>query len=245
MRRHQSKISLPLFFLLLSFSFLCSAQGGKGKGNGTTVSFGPAIGFYRLDTHHAVNPQRRFGFMAGFRREWRTDREFRTFLQLGADYFVHGLAYSSYYFTQDTLQLYDKSFGYQYELFIHEIDIPVQLKVLFNRGDNKLHSPYACVAYHLRYLLPAHLQITQFGNNIQKDFPEMKFRNYLFNEKINAFVSAGIGWQRNKINNKGASFFADLNFRYGFSDYYFEKNYAPSSVFINSTHLSLQLGLKF
>ena len=231
--------------LVLLFFFPLSAQRGKGAGNGTLLTFGPAIGSYRLDSKHAVSPERRLSFTAGFRREIRVDREYRTFIQFGAEYFVHGLGYDSYYFDQDTLQLYDKSFGYQYHLVNQEINVPVQLKILFNRGDNKLYSPYACVAYHLRYMLPATLEVSQFGNKVKKDYPEMKFRNFLFYDKINAFVSAGVGWQRNKISARGSSFFAELNFRYGFSDYYFEKSYAASSVFINATHLTLFLGLKF
>jgi hypothetical protein len=236
---------LPCLLSLFLFSFALSAQRTKGGGNGTLLTFGPAIGFYKLHSKHAIQPERRLGFTAGFRREFRADREYRTFIQVGAEYFIHGLTYKSYYFDQDTLQLYDKSFAYEYHLVNQEINIPVQLKVLFNRGNNKLHSPYACVAYHLRYILPATLEINQFGNLVKKDFPEMKFRNYLFYDKINAFVSGGVGWQRNKINAQGGSFFAELTFRYGFSDYYFEKNYAASSVFINSTHLTLFLGLKF
>ena len=236
------------FFALLAFlsgSLLLRAQYGRGGGNGTTFSFGPAIGFYTLHSKHAVNPKGRMSLVAGFRREVKVDREFRTFVQFGAEYFVHGLSYASYYFTGDTLKLYDKNFAFEYALYVHEINVPIQLKILFNRGDNKLHSPYASVAYHLRYLLPGHLQVKQYGNLVRKDFPALKFRNYLLHDKVYAFVSLALGWQRNKISARGSAFFGELNFRYGFSDYYFERAYSASSVYINSTHLGLSLGLKF
>src|SRR3954470_3036184 len=88
----------PCSLILILFSFSLSAQHGKGGGSGTLLTFGPAIGFYKLDSKHAVNPERRLSFTAGIRRELRVDREYRTFLQFGAEYFVHGLAYDSYYF---------------------------------------------------------------------------------------------------------------------------------------------------
>lgn len=241
--RREGNIKWPLLLLPLLLTLAANAQRAKG-GHGTIIGIGPVVGFYKLHTRHAVSPSAKTSFAAGIRREWRADRQFRTFVQLGAEYFVHGVNYGSYYFDQDTLQLYDKTFAYRYALYVHEINVPVQLKVLFNRGDNKIFSPYACVAYHLRYLVQGNLEIDEFGNRIKKDFPEMRFRNHLFSDRVNAFVSAGLGWQRNKISDKGAAFFAELTFRYGFSDYYFSKPYAASAVFVNSTHLVLALGLK-
>lgn len=234
------------WLLLLFFTgslFTVEAQRAKG-GHGTIISAGPVIGFYRLHTNHAVNPSRKTSVVAGIRREVRVDRSYRTYIQFGAEYMVHGLNYRSYLFDPDTIKLYDKSFPMQYALYVHEVNIPLQLKVLFNRGDNRLFSPYASVAYHLRYLIQGNLEVTDFGNRLKKDFPEMQFRNHLFNKHVNAFLSAGIGWQRNKISDKGAAFFAELNFRYGFSDFYFEKEYSASAVYINATHLCLMLGLK-
>jgi hypothetical protein len=236
-------------FILISLCLLAPAllqaqRGGRGGGNGTTISLGPVVGFYKLHSKHAVEPTSRMSFAAGVRREFRADREYRSFVQVGAEYFIHGLSYYSYYFSQDTLQLYDNSFGYRYSLYVHEVNVPIQLKVLFNRGDNKLHSPYACVAYQVRYLVQGNLEVDEFGNKVKRDYPVMKFRNFLFHERVNAYVSAGIGFQRNKISDRGAFFFAELTLRYGFSDYYFEAPYAANSVFISATHLSLMLGLK-
>lgn len=242
------KIKHKLSFVVLFFfipAILFSQSSKKRSGNGTRINFGPVIGFYSINSHHAINPRQKTSALVGFRREQRMGREYKIFFLFGVDYFFHGLNFKSYYFNPDTLKLYDKSFSYTYSLFIHELDLPLQLKYLFKREDNSLFSPYLSVGYHLRYLLPGNLKVTQDGTEIKNDSPELKFKNPLFNNQFNSFVSLALGWQKNSLTASKGSFFAEVNFRYGFSAYYFETNYAATSLYINSTHLSLQLGFKF
>jgi hypothetical protein len=241
MVKHRIPASV-LFFLLLSLS---KANPPKHGGSGNQLHFGPVIGFYTINPKHAKNPVAKMSAFAGFNREVRLDRSYRGFFSFGIDYFFHGVNFRSYYFKPDSVQLYDKSFGYNYSLLIHELNLPLQLKYLFKRADNSLFSPYVVMAYHLRYLLPAHLRVTQNGSEVTTDAPELKFKTPFLNEKINSFVSAGVGWQKNSISTSGGSFFVELNFRYGFSPYYFKTDYSPSSLYINSMHLSLELGFKF
>lgn len=210
------------------------------------VDIAPAFGFYSINKNHAQDARPKLSAAIGFKKEFRLGNEFRTYFLIGVDYFFHGLSFKSYYFNPDSLKLYDKSFGYTYSLFIHEIDIPFQFKYLLKREDNGLYSPYVSVAYHIRYLLPGTLKVKQNGEVIKSDDMDLKFKNSLFSDKINAFVSAGIGWQKNHLSSSSrGSFFAELNFKYGFSSYYFQKDYAANSLYINGAHLSLQLGLKF
>jgi len=236
--------------LLLILSFLISghlfSQSSKRKGgNGTRIYFGPAINFYSINKNHAINPGQKISVTAGFKREQRLGRDFKTFLLVGVEYFFHGLNFRSYYFAPDTVKLYDKSFGYNYSLFIHELSLPMQLKYLFKREDNSLFSPYIIVGYHFRYLLPGTLKVSQNGTKVKEDNPDLKFKNYLLNDRINAFVSLGLGWQKNSLTSSKGSFFVELNCRYGFSPYYFKTSYSASSLYINGVHLNLQLGLKF
>jgi hypothetical protein len=128
---------------------------------------------------------------------------------------------------------------------MHELNIPIQVKYLFKRADNSLFSPYVTVAYHLRYLLPGRLKVRENGNLILEDNPEVRFRNSLLDKKMNAFISAGLGWQKNSLRASKGSFFAELNVRYGFSSYFIETSYAASALYMNAVHISLQLGLKF
>jgi hypothetical protein len=232
---------------LLTFS-VCHASppaAKKRSGNGTRINFGPVIGIYRLNNRHAASPSPRASVLAGFRREFATSRDYQVFILLGVDYFFHGLNFRSYYFAPDSVQIYDKSFRYNYSLIVHELNLPIQLKYLFRRADNSLFSPYAAVAYHLRYLLPGILKVRDNGALVKDDSPDVIFKTPFVNEKINAFVSVSLGWQKNSLSSSKGSFFAELNYRYGFSPYYFSTAYSASSLYINSSHLSVQLGFKF
>lgn len=232
-----------LFFITSLFSFSQSTK--KKSGNGNRIGFGPVIGFYSINRNHAVNARQKMSALIGFKREQRIGREYKTYFLFGIDYFFHGLNFRSYYFNPDTLKLYDKSFPYTYSLFIHELNLPIQFKYLFKREDNSLFSPYIAAGYHLRYLLPCNLKILENGTEITNDDPELKFKNAILNDRLNSFVSIAVGWQKNSLTSSRGSFFAELNFRYGLSAYYFETDYSATSLYINSTHLNLQLGFKF
>jgi hypothetical protein len=239
------RYNLLRLLVCLLFPSILICRPGKGSGNGTRLHFGPAYGFYRLNKNHAVDPVQRMSLVAGFRREFRVDRSYRSYLSFGFDYFLHGVNFRSYYFQPDSLRIYDKTYPYKYSLFVQELCLPVQFKYLFQREDNSLFSPYATAGYQFRMLLPGKLKVTRDGELITNESPDMKFRHHLLGERINAAVTAGLGWQRSSFNKKGGSFFVELNFRYGFSQYYIDADYTPSSLYINSTHLQLLIGLKF
>lgn len=233
-----------LFFFQPDFLFA-----GTPKINSNRVHFGPVIGFYTINKNHAINPKQRMSALFGYAREIQIGNQFKTFFSFGADYFFHGLNFRSYYFYPDTLKLYDKSFGYSYSLFIHELHVPLQFKYLFRREDNHIRSPYISIGYSLRYLLPfSTLSVAQDGNVLTSDDNlDLKFKTPLFYSKLNSFATLAIGWQRNSVV-RGFGFFnfyMELNARYGFSPYYFQKDYAASSLYMNAVHISLQLGLKF
>jgi hypothetical protein len=199
---------------------------------------------YKINSNHAKNPTTKFSGLGGFKKEWGLDRNHRTFFLTGMDYFFHGITFNSYYFAPGTLKLYDKTFAYKYSLYSHELHLPLQLKFLFKRKDNRLFSSYLQLGYHLRYLLTSNLKITESGKKVKYDSPQLTFKNPLFNEHINPFLSLSYGWQKNNIVSSKGNFFVELNFKYGFSPYYFEREYAATSLYISSSHIGLILGVK-
>ncbi|MBX3163328.1 MAG: hypothetical protein KF900_02515 [Bacteroidetes bacterium] len=242
-----SKKLCALCASVVIFPFFSFAQTQK-KNNGNRVHFGPAIGFYTINKNHAASPTQRMSALIGYSREIMLGNSFKTFFLFGADYFAHGLNFRSYYFEPGNIHVYNKSFDYTYSLFIHELNIPVQFKYLFKRENNSIRSPYISVGYSLRYLLPfSILKVSQNGNVSASDANlDLKFRTPLFYSKLNSFITAAVGWQRNSIRKSGfLNFYVELNVRYGFSSYYFEKEYAASSLYINALQTSLQLGFKF
>ncbi len=236
-----------LFVILFYFIPVCffSQSSKKRSGNGNRIYFGPVVGFYKINKNHAIQPTQKMSALIGFKREQRVGRDFKTFFLFGFEYFFHGVNFRSYYFEPDSLKLYDKSFGYNYSLFIHELNLPLQIKYLFKREDNSLFSPYIIAGYQLRYLLPGTLKVSQNGKKIRDDTPDLKFKNAVLYDKINAFVCLGIGWQKNSLSSSKGSFFVELNCRYGFSPYSFETAYSASSLYIYGTHVTIQLGAKF
>jgi len=249
MIKKSHSLLLLLFVTVLSCSSYSltppSKSSAKSSAKGVRISFGPVLGFYMVNQNHVKNPVQKPSVLFAFKKEVRLSRDYRSYFLYGFEYFFHGLNFQSYYFKPDSLKLYDKDFAYKYSLFIQEIAIPLQFKYSFRRENNNLFSPYLMIGYHLRYLLPGSLKVTQNGNPVKSDEPGLKFEHPLLSNQMNAYISATIGWQRNHTATSKLGFFVELNYRYGFSPYYFEKDYAPSSLFINSTHLTLQVGLKF
>ncbi|MDP3557552.1 MAG: hypothetical protein Q8T03_09270 [Bacteroidota bacterium] len=235
---------LMAILFILVFSDISQAQ-KNSAGAGIRFGFGPVLGLYNINPNHAKNPTQKMSALVSFRKEIKSDKSFKNFFLFGFDYFFHGVNFKSYYFKPGSLQLYDKTYPYNYSLIVNELGLPIQFKHSFKKENNSVFSPYIMVGYHLRYLLPGNLLVTQNGNKVKEDNVDLKFRNGLFSNKINSFLSASVGWQKNSINKAKGSFFAELNFRYSLSQYYFEENYAASSLYISSMHLALQLGLKF
>lgn len=239
------KHTSPLLVLFFFISIGLNAQRSKISGNGFRINFGPVIGFYNINQRHAATPTQKMSAMLGFKRERRLGRDYKTFVLAGVDYFFHGLNFQSYYFDPDTIKIYDKNFNARYSMFMHELNVPVQFKYLFKSENNSLFSPYLAVSYHLRCLLPGNLKVTQDGSPVKEDHLDVKFKNPLLWDKLNAFVSISLGWQKNSLTVSKGSFFMEFNYRYAFSPLYFETEYSASSLFINSTHLAFLLGLKF
>ncbi|MBK9285173.1 MAG: hypothetical protein IPM51_12805 [Sphingobacteriaceae bacterium] len=238
---------IVIFLILFFFSSFIFASPPKGgvNGQGFRFGFGPCVGFYKINTNHAQSPSGRMSACVNFKKEIRCDREHKVFFLFGVEYFFHGINFRSYYFDQDTLQLYDKKFVYDYSLFIQEIQVPLQMKFSFNRENNTLFSPYVALGYHLRILLPTNVTVKQDGNQILKTSETMLFRNKVMSDRLNSFVSITAGWQKNTINNSRSGIFIEVSYKQGFSPYYFQSKYAANSLWINSSHLSLQVGLKF
>ena len=204
LRMKHRVLILFTFFTLKLFCIHFPPAGNRG--NGYRFIFGPSIGFYNINTNHAQISSPKMSALIGFRREIRLDKQFQSFFLFGIDYYFHGLNFKSYYFKKDSLKLYDKSFAYNYSLFIHEIDIPLQVKHSFARENNSLYSPYLMLGYHLRFLLPANVDVTQNGNILTNKWEELNFKHPLLSNKINCFVSASFGWQKNAINKSKAGF---------------------------------------
>lgn len=237
---------LFLFSLLtLTVSASFNLPGNRSRDSYTRFGIAPVIGFYKLDTKHATSPRSRMSFSGFIKHEWSIDRSNQVFLSIGAEYFMHGLNLKTYYFDQDTLQLYDGNFAYTYKMNITEINLPLQAKFTFKSTTNSLFTPYFTMGYHLRYITSTSLKVEQEGSLVKSDFVDMYFKNPLILKPMNSFVGLCFGLQNNRTRSNSVTYFAEFSFKYGFSPYSFKEKYSPSSLYMNSSHLALNIGVGF
>ncbi len=233
-----------LCIILLSTA-LVVGQSNSSRDAYTRFGIAPVVGSYKLTSHHAVNAKARMSFSAFIKREKSVDRSNRAFLSAGFEYLLHGVSYRSYYFDQDTLQIYDGKMGYIYRLNIGELNVPLQAKLTFKSTTNSLVTPYISVGYHLRYIMNTNLKVDQDGVQIKDEFVHLKFKNPLVQERFNSFVGFNFGVQNHRTRSNSVTIFLELSYRYGFSPYYFQTKYSASSVYLNSQHIALNLGIGF
>lgn len=244
-KNHRFYIVIICLIGIIPSYFSGPSKGRSGKEAFTRFGIAPVVGFYSLQTKHAVAPKSRMSLALFVKREWSMDRANKTYFSIGLEYFFHGVNYRSYYFDQDTLQLYDGSFAYTYRIYMNEIQLPIQAKFAFNSTTNSLFSPYMTLGYHLRYLVSNTLRVEQDGNLIKTDYVDMVFKNPFITPKLNSSVGVALGFQSNRTRNNGTTFFIEAAYKYGFSPYSFKETYSASTVFINSSHLALNIGIGF
>lgn len=210
----------------------------------TRISIAPVISFYSINTNHATSPTQKMSGIFSLKEEFRLNPTHTMFFSIGAEYFVHGLNFNSYYFKPDSIQLYKGDKNYQYSLYIHELDFPIQLRIAFKRENNTIYSPYIALAYHFRTLLFGSLEVKKDGETEIKKQEDITFKNPLFTNRNNPFVSLTVGVQRSNPDRSKIGFFAELGYRYGFSPYLLKDTFTPSSLYMNGSHLFLGLGIR-
>jgi hypothetical protein len=211
----------------------------------TRVMIAPVISFYKVNKNHASNPQQKMSGLVSIREEVRLNEKHNMFFLFGVEYMVHGLNFNSYYFKPDSIQLYTGDKNYKYSLYIHEIDVPLQLKLCFNHENNALVTPYFIVGYHLRTLLDANLKVKGDEGQVAKTYEVLSFKNQLFTKRNNPFFSVTLGVQKNNLKTYKSCVFAEITYRYGFSPYLLQDSFTPSSLYITGNHLSIGFGFKF
>jgi hypothetical protein len=254
MRRTALKVSIIIIALLSNLS-LCFASADpirfanmsekKSPIMRTKISFGPVISFYKINKNHASDVKQKMAGVFCIKEEFRLNENHTMFLSVGAEYFVHGLSFFSYYFKPDSIQLYSDDFRYNYSMYVHEIGIPIQLRISFKRENNALVTPYMVLGYHLRNILFGSLKVQENGNDVVKKQEDLLFKNPIISKRNSPFASIALGIQKSKPNNTRRCVFMELAYRFGFSPYLLKDTFTPSSLYLNGSHLSVVVGFKF
>jgi hypothetical protein len=250
---HKFRFILFIFIFALSntgfsdnpplFSYM--SKPGDTRMVKTRIMIAPVISFYKVNGHHASNPHQKMSGLVSIREEIRLTEKHNMFFLVGVEYMVHGVNFNSYYFKQDSIQLYTGDMNYQYSLYMHEVDVPLQLKLCFNHENNAVFTPYFIAGYHFRTLLDANLKVKRDGEQVAKTYEVLSFKNQLFSRRNNPFLSVTLGLQKNNIKTYKTCVFAEITYRYGFSPYLLKDSFTPSSLYITGNHLDIGFGYKF
>jgi len=245
--KYLASIILSLLVLVAS----SQEDGGKRLRNSrknprikTRIGISPVISLYKANTNHTADKRPKMAFNFSLKEEIRLDKSNRDFLMIGAEYMFHGLNFNSYYFYSDSLQLYTKEkLKYKYSLTIHELDFPIQLKHSFQKETNTIFSSYVFAGYCYRWLIESNLKVAEDGNELVNQHEPLKFKSPAFSPVNSSFLNVGAGFQKNAQLSHNAVY-AEIQFRYGLSPFYFNESFAPSSMFINSHFILLTVGFK-
>ena len=238
--------------LLLQFCFVSAQDDGgirlrtrrKNPIVKTRISISPVLGIYRSNKHHTSGTKPKMAFNFSLKEEIRLDKNNQNFLLVGVEYMLHGVNINSYYFYADSLQLYTpERLKYKYSLTIHELDFPVLLKHSFQKETNAIFTSYIFAGYCYRWIIQSHLKVTENGNELVDQYETLKFKSPAFNPVNSSFLAMGGGFQKNTTLRHNAVF-AEIQFRYGLSPFYFNESFAPSSMYINSYFVLLTVGFK-
>jgi hypothetical protein len=211
----------------------------------TRVMIAPVISFYKTNANHASGAKQKMSGLISIREEWRLNKKYNFFFSAGLEYMVHGLNFYSYYFKKDSLQIYDGDLDHKYALYMHEIDLPLQIRISFNRENNHLYSPYVVLGYHYRTMVSGSLKVTKDGETVERRSERINFKNPVLSPRSNAFVSFSFGVQQNNPSTTNTGFFAEVSYRWGFSPYLLKDDFTASSLYINGNHLTVGLGYRF
>jgi hypothetical protein len=240
------------FFLIFIFSVVSAQEdGGKQLRNRrknpvvkTRFGISPVLSFYKTNKNHASKAKPGLAFNFSWKEEIRMDKNNQNFLFIGAEYMYHGVNFNSYYFYADSLKLYDtERLKYKYNITVHELNFPIQIKHSFQKETNAVYSSYIFAGYCYRWIVDSHLKVDEDGNALVDQPAFLKFKSPAFNASNSSFLSAGAGFQKNTPLRHNAVF-VELQFRYGLSPFYFNESFAPSSMYINSHCLLLTVGFK-
>lgn len=234
-----------VFWLLSVTSILAFYQPPKNPIRFSKWTAGVLLQRYYYNTFHSRDVNAGISFMTGFYQEFAVDgMKNKNFVSVGAEYLYQSFSFSSYYFTQDTMMLYNGKMDYRYHLKINELNIPLLYKHSFGRENNDVSSVYFAVGYIYRILLPSSFAVNKDGMNIKLDKFRPEFKIPVLNRYGNSYAHLSIGFQKNNPQGK-MRFFVELFARYGFSPIMFKKNYSANNLYFGNYFLGFSVGMKW
>lgn len=189
-------------------SFCALSQEKKKPRMHTWIGIGPSVIKYKINLLHSADPKPKsavsfFVHEEIYIRNWAS-------LVSGLGYFGHGLGFSSYYFKPDELKLYNGEFNYTYSMRLHELQIPMKLKIDFSKNKQSRKAIFVQTGLVVRNVFSGSLEVTEAktGKLVYYGDPSHRFYSTLVGGKWGSNVELSIGYSKKVGTGKNAMFFS-------------------------------------
>ena len=223
------------------------------------LSAGPVMSFYKNHPKHTINTHAKTGFCASYKSEILLGR--RINFLIGLEYFNQGLSFKGYYSAPGYTYLFDKTFAYNHEIRIQELQLPFGFKKAINNEKDNFYTPYFFGGAGGRFIIGSYYVITNDSteNVVYDGKGTMNFEHHALSQvlntfsigkgkslskQFNAFFYGGVGTQYN-FRETGKALFFEMTFKYGISRLHYEGYQNSNDLNIKESHLGFSIGLKF
>jgi hypothetical protein len=236
-----------IFYIIFCFTLSAFAQrqkAGELKWHYTRVSFGPAIGFYGNNNHHAANTRAVLAIGAQVCEEIKLP--LNVFFVGGIEYMYNSLMFNSYCFLPNSLPLYNEKYTYNYSLKMNELRLNLLLRYPLGDETRNALTGYIEGGYIIRALIYTHLNVTSNATNqtIYNGATHADYDGVVLRNNFSSALKVNIGLQHNFLKSHKA-WFAQLTYMQGLVKFLIHENFTPSALYISSGFLQISLGYKF
>ncbi len=210
------------------------------------VSFAPIVSLYKNDPNLTSDTKQSVGFCASYKSEFVTGKKMNYIA--GLDYVDQQLSFKGYFAAPMHTYLYDKTFAYQHNINIQELQVPLGIRVSFFNKPLNNYVPYFTGGIKFRYLLKSSAIIKDDSTKTTvykgSSPSSITFESNIPSPTINTCLMAGLGIQHNYKDIDGAIFF-EITFNYGVSRFQYVGYNNSNDLGIRNAFLAFAFGWKF
>lgn len=212
------------------------------------AGFMSVISFYTPNLDYMGATKATQGFGLSFKGELNFPETKKMKLLMGLEYLDEGLTFDSYYFSPGYSVLYDKNFTFTHKVHIHELYVPILMKLSINNENDHTNSVYLTAGWSFRYLLGAQYKITNKADSkiVAKGFSVLNIeeRHRLLTDNGGGSLQWGIGMEH-RIPNMKQGWIFEVQYRYNLARYQYIGNNNTNNILFRNNNLSISVGYEF
>ncbi|MFL5762485.1 MAG: hypothetical protein ACJ77K_01005 [Bacteroidia bacterium] len=238
-------LSGVITLLLVTLSCSLHAQDSYAYREGSVkhrLSAGVVRSYYLNHPDMTNGTKGEFGYTASYKAEIFIRGKAN--IMIGVDYMNEGCTFHGYYKKPGFTYLFDETYPYTHEFRIQEADLPLSIKLAFNKEKERPCSPYMIGGIGARYILDSYTTIINdsTGVTVYDAKDNIDFEN-THTKGLSAFYQLGFGLQYNYRNNAHAMFI-EFNYKYGLSRLHYDGDNGSNDLNIKDGHLSIVVGIR-